>query len=412
MGNINEIMEKILDYGDYRAMCEAFTAASNNEHLSYEVRWQLAYNGRFPLCIKAVAEGTWVPVGNILMSIESTDPRFAWVPGWFETLLMMVWYPTTVATQSFYIRKLIRSAYERTGSDMAGVDYAVHDFAFRGSTSPESAAIGGSAHLLSFNGTDTTPAIMLAQDHYGTGMAGFSIPATEHSVIMAWGEEGEEAAYRHLLRKYPEGLIACVSDTYDLYRAVQNLWGWSLKDDVLAHQGAVVIRPDSGNPLIVVPWVLNALGYSFGETLTPKQYALLNGHVRVINGDGMNYDSIGALYDRVASHGFAAQNLAIGAGAGLLQKVDRDTQSMAVKLSSITRGGVEQAVYKHPVTSEHKRSKPGKMSLVRQDGKLTTISGADQPGNLLQTVYHNGNLLRRQKFEDIRAAVRAYAGED
>src|SRR5689334_21754656 len=203
------------------------------------------HEGRLPLRIKAVPEGTLVPTDNVLMTVENSDPAFPWLTNWFETLLLKVWYPTTVATQSRLIRGQITAAYRRSGADPAGVNFACHDFGYRGVSSEETAEIGAASHLLSFDGTDTGAGIRMLAAYYDVGMSGFSIPATEHSIICAYGRAHEDAAFRHMLETFPTGSIACVSDSYDIFNAVSAIWGEELRDAVLARNGVLVVRPDS-----------------------------------------------------------------------------------------------------------------------------------------------------------------------
>ncbi len=201
------------------------------------------YGGRLPLRIKAVPEGTVVPISNVLMTVENTDDRCYWLTNFVETLLVQTWYPSTVATNSRAIKKDIYANLIKTG-DPAGLPFKLHDFGFRGVTTPEQAGIGGCAHLVNFLGTDTLEALRIAKKYYSENMAGFSIPASEHSTITSWGKENEVEAMRNMLEQYPTGLVACVSDSFDIYNACRNYWGGVLRDKVLARNGTLVIRPD------------------------------------------------------------------------------------------------------------------------------------------------------------------------
>ena len=370
------------------------------------------HGGRLPLRIKAVPEGTLVPPHNVLMTVESTDPDFPWVVTFFETLLLKVWYPTTIATQSFFIRQQIRAQLERSGGDASGLDFMCHDFGYRGCSSEETAAIGAASHLLSFQGTDTVAGIRLLRTYYGAETAAFSIPATEHSVICAFGRDGEADAFAHHLATFPTGTIACVSDTYDVFNAVEHLWGGTLRAAVVGRDGRLVVRPDSGDPLEVVPWCLDALGRRFGTTTNAAGYRLLDGRVRVIQGDGMDLGSIGALYARIVDLGWAAENLTVGSGGGLLQKVNRDTCGFAFKASEVTVGDEVRPISKTPVTDPGKRSKEGRMKLVRRDGGYATILQTQDPAgyaaadDLLETTFENGESRRTETLETIRARVR------
>jgi nicotinamide phosphoribosyltransferase len=375
------------------------------------------HGGRLPLRIKAVPEGTLVPPHNVLMTVESTDPDFPWVVTFFETLLLKVWYPTTIATQSFFIRQRIREHLARSGGSASGPDFMCHDFGYRGCSSEETAGLGAAGHLLSFQGTDTVAGIRMLREYYGAEMPAFSIPATEHSVICAFGRNGEEEAFAHHLATFPTGVVACVSDTYDVFNAVENLWGGTLRETVAGRDGTLVIRPDSGDPLEVVPWCLEALGHRFGTTTNGAGFRVLDGHVRVIQGDGMDYQSIGALYERIVDLGWAAENLTVGSGGGLLQKVNRDTCGFAFKASEATVDGEVRPISKSPVTDLSKRSKEGRMKLVRRDGIYATILQTEDPDgyaaadDLLEVVFEDGESRRIEDLETIRVRVRAQEAE-
>ncbi|HKT46136.1 MAG TPA: nicotinamide phosphoribosyltransferase domain-containing protein, partial [Candidatus Acidoferrales bacterium] len=189
------------------------------------------YKGVLPLRIKAVKEGSVVAAQNAIITIENTDPEFYWLTNWAETVLLQVWYPITVGSLSRAIKQIIGEALVRTG-DPSLLPVKLHDFGFRGVSSRESAAIGGAAHLFNFLGTDNLPAIELLQQFYGSQMAGISIPASEHSTMTSWGRDHEVDAFRNMLDNVPEGFVACVSDSYDIFSAVRNLWGGQLKNRV------------------------------------------------------------------------------------------------------------------------------------------------------------------------------------
>ena len=371
------------------------------------------HGGRLPLRIKAVKEGTLVPTGNLLMSVESTDPEFPWVVTFFETLLLKVWYPTTIATQSFFIRQRIREQLQRSSDDLSGLDFMCHDFGYRGCSSEETAWIGAAAHLLSFQGTDTVAGIRMLQRCYGAEMAAFSIPATEHSVISAFGRDGELAAFAHYLETFPTGVIACVSDTYDIFHAVAHHWGEALRAEVASRDGRLVVRPDSGDYLEIVPWTLDSLGERFGFTTNTKGYKVLDGHVRVIQGDAMEYPTIQALYERVVDHGWSAENLVVGSGGGLLQKVNRDTCGFAFKATEAVVDGEARPISKRPVTDLAKASKTGRMKLIRTGNGYETVQQPLDPARYaaaedeLEVVFEDGESRRIQTLAEIRALVRS-----
>ncbi|MDR7134358.1 nicotinamide phosphoribosyltransferase [Lysobacter niastensis] len=377
------------------------------------------HGGHMPIRIRAVPEGTVVPTHQALVTIESTDPDAYWVPSYLETMLLRLWYPVTVATISWHAKQTIRQFLERTSDDAAGqLPFKLHDFGARGVSSAESAALGGSAHLVNFMGTDTVSGVLAARAYYHEPMAGFSIPAAEHSTITSWGRENEVEAYRNMLRQFakPGSVVAVVSDSYDIYHAIREHWGRTLRDEVIKSGATLVVRPDSGDPVDVVHRCLVLLDEAFGHTVNGKGYKVLN-HVRVIQGDGINPNSIRAILERATSAGYATDNLAFGMGGGLLQQLNRDTQKFALKCSAARIDGRWIDVYKDPVTDRGKQSKRGRMTLLRhrEFGTFQTVpvppeaeSVADVVKPLgyddaMVTVWENGRLVHDWTFAEVRS---------
>lgn len=369
------------------------------------------YGGHWPVEIRAVPEGTNVPTSNVLVDIVNTDKRFPWVTQMIETeLLRAVWYPTTVATLSNFVKRRIKRHLEET-SDIASVLLAsrLHDFGARGSTSREAAGIGGVAHLVNFAGTDTMTALLYAQKYYAEPMAGFSIPATEHSISTSYGprdEVGYATKAVELLEtgKYP--FVACVGDTYDIYKFVRDVIGTKLRDRIKNSGGTIVIRPDSGDPTIVPLDVLEILGDKFGYEVNSKGFKVLHSSVRVVQGDGMNDVTIPTLLENLVAAGWSTENIVLGMGGGLLQKVDRDTLKFAMKASAIKfeYDYAWNGVSKRPITDPGKTSKEGRLSLIKRDGTYETVSRDITPvgADILQVVYLNGVLHNVQTLSEIR----------
>lgn len=368
------------------------------------------HGGWLPIRIKAIPEGTVVPIGTPLISIENTCPKCFWLTNYLETLLVQAWYPTTVASISRKVKISINSYLEMTG-DPAGIDFKLHDFGFRGVSSVESAGIGGAAHLVNFKGTDTIPALLVARDYYGEPCAGCAIPASEHSTVTSWGREHELDAFRNMLEQYPTGLVACVSDSYDIWKACEDLWGKDLKDKVLNRDGVLIVRPDSGVPKKIVLNVIEALGCAFGFSTNAKGYKVLNPKVRVIQGDGVNPEEIDNILWALKCNGWSADNVAFGMGGALLQQLHRDTYKMAFKCSALKANGVWQPVWKDPITDPGKKSKPGRHFVDPESYRtipyLTDMGTLVDEQNALQTVYLNGSLTVDQRFAEIRARTAA-----
>ena len=365
------------------------------------------HGGQLPVELKTVPEGTVVPTHNVLMTLENTDPdpRANWLNQHLETILSMIWYPMTVATQSREMKKILLQYLLKNGTPEL-LPYKLHDFGFRGSTSVESAGIGGMAHLVNFRGSDTQQANRYARNYYGERMASNSIPAAEHSTITSWGREHEGDALENLLNQFPTGMVSGISDSYDVYNACANIWGTRLREKILMRDGTLVVRPDSGNPPEVVVKVLNILGEKFGFTVNGKGYKVLPPQIRIIQGDGIDLTMLRLILEAMDAAGWSADNVAFGSGGGLLQKVNRDTQKCAIKLSSIFIDGVWHDVYKDPITDPGKKSKVGRLALVNADGTLKTVREeeavrSNRP-NLLIPRLLNGEPKNDQTFADIR----------
>lgn len=367
------------------------------------------YRGKLPLRIAAVKEGTIVPVSNVLVQVVNTDASLPWLTSYVETaLLRAIWYPTTVATRSKFIKIIIQTYLDHTSDNPDAINFMLHDFGARGVSSRESAGIGGVAHLVNFMGTDTITALHYARKFYGETMAAYSVPAAEHSTITSWGKEHEVDAYRNMLKQFggPGKIVSVVSDSYDIYNATANLWGGVLKDEVLAMGGRLVIRPDSGDPTQVPIELVEILADKFGFTVNSKGYKVLPDCVRVLQGDGINEDTILTILRNLKQAGYSAENLVFGMGGEMLQTPNRDTLKFAMKASAIKNDklGIGWTdVYKDPVTDLGKRSKRGRLGLINTGNGLTTVSEMEANGhNLLEDVYVNGQILRNQSLSEIR----------
>jgi nicotinamide phosphoribosyltransferase len=337
-----------------------------------------------------------------MMTIENTDPACYWLTNYLETVAVQVWYPTTVATVSREMKRVILSSLKETG-DPTGISFKLHDFGFRGVSSVESAGIGGLAHLINFAGTDTMAALMIAREHYDCKMAGYSIPAAEHSTITSWGRSREADACENMLTQYPEGLVAVVSDSYDIINACKDIWGDKLRQKVLSRKGTLVVRPDSGVPHEMVVKVLNTLGDYFEPTVNSKGFKVLPPQVRVIQGDGIDLPEMKRIARELKAAGWSMDNMAFGMGGALLQKMNRDTLKFAFKCSAIKIAGEWVDVYKRPASAPWKASKRGRLKLVQNpDGGFVTLR-QDQPGkDCLEEVFRDGRCLTRYTLDDIR----------
>ncbi len=384
--------------------------------------WQYildTHNGYLPVEIRSIDEGSVVDTGTVLATIVNTDPNVPWLTTWLETpILRAIWYGTTVATQSWEIKRVIKSYLEMSG-DVSGLPFKLHDFGSRGVSSNESSVLGGMSHLINFMGTDTAIGIMGAIKYYDAKLnaTGFSIPAAEHSTITSWGRGAEALAYANMVNKFSKegSIFAVVSDSYDIFNAVDNIWGKELIDLVREKKGTLVIRPDSGDPLEVLPRLLHSLEKSFGVTINTKGFKVLN-NVRLIWGDGINMISIESILRTCVNlYRFSADNLAFGMGGALLQMVNRDTQKFAMKCSAIAiaddDGNIEwRDVYKDPITDRSKTSLKGRVMVIREKDKFINIpydeSMVDK--DELKLRFRNGEFFNNQIFSEIRSISESF----
>jgi nicotinamide phosphoribosyltransferase len=386
----------------------------------------LAELGYLPIKIKAVKEGTVMPVKNVLMTITNTHPDFYWVVGFVESILLKVWNTTTVASYSMKLRSLVNDMATKTCSNAFHTDWQVHDFGYRGCSSEETAALSGAAHLINFRGTDTVPAVKFLKEYYnGSGLIGASVPASEHSVMCSFSREDEFKAFDNMLNLYPSGIVSIVSDTYNLWNVLQN-FTVTLKDKILARDGKVVFRPDSGNPELILCGDPNAvegtpehlgairiLDQVFGSTVNDKGYRELNPKVGLIYGDGMYFERFERILNKMQEMGYASSNLVIGVGGLLLQQHSRDDQGFAIKATYCEIQGEPREIVKDPITDSGKKSLKGMMSLFKNEdnGEYFTVDQVtedDEARGCLEVVFENGKILRTQTLEDIRKT--AYEG--
>ena len=392
------------DIDEADAVCTVHGVPFNREGWEYILN---EYQGYLPLEIEAAPEGAVIPTGNVMVQVTNTDPKCAWLTSYVETaLLRAVWYPTTVATVSRACRDIITRYMEETAESLDGLPFKLHDFGARGASSEEAAALGGAAHLVNFMGTDTLSGIMAARRYYNADMAGFSIPAAEHSTITSWGRDGETAAYANMIQQFGgEGrLVAVVSDSYDFWNAIDNIWGDELKEQVQQFGGTLVVRPDSGEPVEVVPEAIERLMDKFGYETNSKGYRVLPACVRLIQGDGICARSIDAILAAMKARGLSADNVAFGMGGELLQKINRDTQKFAMKASAICINGEWRDVYKDPITDPGKRSKRGRLALINDEQGYRTVreDALEDQRNALEKVFRNGDVLVDWTFDEVR----------
>jgi nicotinamide phosphoribosyltransferase len=365
------------------------------------------HGGFLPVEIEAVPEGLVLPSRNVLLQVINTDPKYFWATSFFETaLLRAVWYPTTIGTVSWLCKQVIREALARTSDHPELLRFMLHDYGARGVSSQQSAALGGLAHLVNFNQSDTVPGILAAKRYYNAGKVSNSGPNSEHAGFCAWGREHEVDAIRNMLETFaPEGCALVLTDTYDHENCVKNILGGELKDMVRNFPGLVGARPDSGDPVQVTAdtteWLMDAFGYEVNS----KGFKVLPPFIRVVQGDGITFASLREIYMELERRGLAADNAVFGMGGGLLQHWNRDTNNFGQKASAVCVNGEWRDIAKTPTGAAFKVSKKGRLALKRENGDYVTVPKGSIPEseNVLQPVFRNGKLLKKWDFTELIA---------
>lgn len=373
------------------------------------------YGGFPPIKIRALREGSIVPLKVPLMVVESTDKDFIAIPGFLETLLENVWHPTCIGTISMTCRNVNRHYLEKTSVDWEShLLFMTHDFGARSSTSPHSSGLGGFAHAVPFRGSDTEMADMVAEIHYGHKasegkVATFSVVASEHSPTIAWTREKEHDFYDHIINYFilERGykLISIVADSYDIDEAIVYL---ATKKDLFEHYGAkLVIRPDTGEPVEMALRCLNAMKELFGYTINPKGYVEIK-NAGILYGDQVRTPMVQRnILEAITNAGFSAKTIVFGMGSGLSQSMERDTLGVAYKLSAIIVNGEARLTFKQPKDAPFKKSKKGFLDVIRDiHGNYQVIEDSATPGEFvgseLVTVYENGKFFNETTLEKIR----------
>ncbi len=365
------------------------------------------HGGYLPVEIEAVPEGTVLPARNVLVQVINTDPKYYWATSFFETaLLRAVWYPTTIGTVSWLSKQVVKEALERTSDHPELVRHILHDYGARGVSSQQSAALGGLAHLVNFSQSDTVPGILAAKRYYNAGHVSNSGPNSEHAGFCAWGRDQEAAALRNMLETYwDHGVALLLSDTYDHENCVKNIIGGELKEMIEKFPGLVGIRPDSGDIVQVTSdtteWLMDAFGYETNS----KGFRALPPFVRVVQGDGVTFDSLPKVFMEMERRGLAADNAVFGMGGGLLQHWNRDTMNFGQKANAAYVNGEWRDISKNPTGDSMKLSKGGRLALKYENGTYVTVPKGSIPEseNVLQPVFRNGKLLKKWDFTELIA---------
>ncbi len=399
--------------------------------IAYEHIEALHDLGYLPLEIKALPEGALVPMKIPVLTIRNTMPEFFWLTNMLETIMSAIlWKPMTSATTAFqYLKTFTQFATETVGDDLSFVPWQGHDFSFRGMSGVEDAVMSGAAHLLSFTGTDTIPAIDFLEDYYNADcekeLIGGSVAATEHSVLCMGTKDGEYETFVRLIEDiYPAGIVSIVSDTWDFWQVITEFLP-QLKAQIMARDGKVVIRPDSGDPVLIIcgdpdapegtpehKGAIECIWEVFGGTITPQGYKLLDPHIGLIYGDSITTERQFQILNRLKTKGFASYNVVLGIGSYTYEYVTRDTFGFAMKATYGEVNGIGRAIFKDPKTDNGtKKSAKGLMKVVKNDtGKyelIDDVTWSEEAEGELKTVFKDGRLLVDWTLGEVRERMKA-----
>jgi nicotinamide phosphoribosyltransferase len=399
--------------------------------------------GYLPILVKIIEEGTLVPMRVPVLTIYNTHPDFYWITNYLETIISnLLWKPMTSATIAHQYRKVLTKWQEKTDKERAWfIDWQGHDFSMRGMDSVDATISSGLGHLTSFSGTDSLPAIGGARKYYNeTEFVGGSVNATEHSVMCAGSKDDEVGTFRRLLQTYPTGILSVVSDTWDLWKVCTE-HVVTLKEEILARDGKLVIRPDSGNPVDIIcgtikedtntlqgnvedaiidnrkdgvnglyphqKGVIELLWDVFGGTVNEQGYKVLDSHIGAIYGDSITIDRAEEICTRLEAKGFASTNIVLGVGSFTYQFNTRDTFGFAMKATYVEVNGEAREIFKDPITDDGmKKSATGLLGVfLNGDDSLRLedkLSWEQEKMGILKTLYLNGNFENPTTLTEIK----------
>ncbi len=393
---------------------------------------QLHDLGYLPIKLKSLEEGTVVKQGIPLFTIQNTHPDFFWVTNYLETLIStIIWKPIHSASLAFaYKNILLKYAHETDSQNLGFVNFQGHDFSFRGMQSPDAAIVSAMGFLTSFFGTDTVPALKALKEYYDTEEAGYSVPASEHSVMCSHGKEGEIDTLKYLMNEYPKGILSVVSDTWDLWKLITEYLP-QLKEEIISRDGKLVIRPDSGDPVDIIcgtirwenkeEWesehetvkadfeekgVIELLWDIFGGTTNKQGYKVLDSHIGAIYGDSITLERAEEICERLKSKGFATTNVVLGIGSYSMGYATRDSQGGAVKSTYVEVDGVGKEIFKDPITDDGtKKSLKGLLKVNYDLSVKDCCTKEEESEGMLKVIYENGNFYNKTTLKEIRQKI-------
>ena len=377
--------------------------------------------GYLPLKIKSIKEGSTGKIGTPLLTIVNTDPDFFWLTNFIESVMSCVlWGCCTSATTAYEFKCLLHNYATSTSDSLDFIGFQGHDFSFRGTFGVEASMMSGAAHLLSFFGTDTIPAIDFIEKYYNADcekdMIGVSVPATEHSVMCAGGKGDEKETFKRLITEiYPSGIVSIVSDTWDYWNVLTSTLV-DIRDTILNRDGKVVIRPDSGDPELIIcgdpdakegtpenKGTISILYDIFGGTKNSKGYIELNEKIGVIYGDSITIDVANSILLRLKEKGYASTNIVFGIGSFTYQYVTRDTFNFAVKSTNAVINGKSIPIFKDPLTDSGMKKSSKGLLMVDNNGDLhDNVSDDVEKQGILKTIFKDGKLIKEYILSDLR----------
>jgi len=388
--------------------------------------------GYLPINVKSLPEGTIIGEKVPMMTIYNTHPDFFWLPNFLETLISsLIWKPVHSASLAYGYKKVLLNHANKTFKDNIGfVDFQGHDFSFRGMQHPESAISSGLGFLTSFKGTDTIPTLQAAKYYYGDTDVAFSVPASEHAVMTAYGKENEIDGFKRLMKQYPSGILSVVSDSFNLWQ-VCTKFVIELREEIMSRDGKLVIRPDSGNPVDILcgyntdggfyseietaepsyKGVIELLWDVFGGIVNEQGYKVLDSHIGAIYGDSITIERADEICKRLESKGFASTNVVLGVGSYSMGYATRDNQGGAVKATYVEVSGEGREIFKDPITDDGTKKSATGLLCVEElpDGKIglyDKVSWNTEDTGLLQTIYKNGEFYNTTTLSEIREKLK------
>jgi len=398
---------------------EAKTVLSKYLSCDYDVSHfeKLHDLGYLPIKIKCLEEGLIINEKIPILTIQNTLPDFFWLTNFLETLFSsLIWKPLHSASIAFAFKKILYKYAKLTDkNNIDFIDFQGHDFSFRGMQHCEAAISSGLGWLTSFKGSDTVPAVSAAEYYYGGDNIGFSVPATEHSVMTAYGKENEIAAFEHLLNKFPTGILSIVSDSFDLWSVIDNILPL-IKEKILLRDGKLVIRPDSGDPVNIIcgtnenKGVVEKLWDIFGGSINDQGYKMLDKHIGCIYGDSITLERAEAICEKLQKNGFASTNCVFGVGSYSLGYATRDSQGCAIKATYCVIDGKCVDIFKEPITDDGEKKSAKGLLMVYFDDKGNVnlkdkCSIEEEQSGLLRTVYIDGLLSNNNDYNSIRSNI-------